>query len=92
MVGMHDYLSGLEKGSFSVKASVAMDGVPAGEELAGKFAHTLQSVREWKLEKPVRVPAGGLRLEVSVSVRDKSGNGTRVVRTIGGNRVRVATR
>jgi hypothetical protein len=37
LVGMHDYYSGLDLKSFRVTADFALDGVAAGQDLAGQF-------------------------------------------------------
>ncbi len=78
LVGMHDYDSGLDPASFHVVADFALDGMPAGQDLAGRFRPKSAGVWELKLSRPVaRLPRG--RLEVSVA--DRQGNVTRIVRT-----------
>ena len=78
VIGMHDYGSGLVADSFRVTADFAIDGVKPGENLAPKFTSPNQGVWEWKLAKPL----SGLKLgKLTVSVRDKQGNETRVERT-----------
>ncbi len=77
VIGMHDYGSGLVAESFTVTADFAIDGVKPGENLAAKFKPTTQGVWEWKLDKPItELPIGTL----TVSIRDKQGNVTRLER------------
>jgi hypothetical protein len=51
--------------------------VPAGQNLAAHFESVAPGVYEWKLAAPLVVPQGRL----TVSVKDKQGNETRVERT-----------
>jgi hypothetical protein len=77
LVGMHDFDSGIDSDSFSVTADFAVDGVAPGQNLAPRFRPTTQGVRELKLTKPIeRLPHGTL----TVSVKDRQGNLTRIVR------------
>jgi hypothetical protein len=77
-VGMHDYYSGLDMDSFRVVADFAVDGVPAGEDLARRFRPVGQGVWEWKLDRAVaELPRGKL----TVSVKDRQGNLTCIDRT-----------
>jgi hypothetical protein len=75
--GLHDYGSGLDLASLSVVADVAVEGVPAGQNLAAKFQPGAPGVYEWKLSKSLSVEKGKL----TVSVKDKQGNVTKVERT-----------
>ncbi len=77
LVGMHDYGSGLDLKTFSVTADFAIDGVPPGQNLAGRFRPKSQGVWELRLEKPVTKVGRG---KVTVSVADKQGNVSRVER------------
>jgi hypothetical protein len=77
LVGMHDYGTGLNMDSFQAVASVAMDGVAAGQNLAGKFRPVSPGVYELKLESPVTAASAKL----TVSVQDRQGNETRIERT-----------
>jgi hypothetical protein len=78
VVGMYDYYSGLDLGSFSVVADFPLEGVPAGQELAPKFKQVAQGVWELRLRAAVRaLPSARL----SVSVKDRQGNVARVERT-----------
>src|SRR5205823_2662651 len=53
LIGMHDYGSGLDMESFRVTADVAIDDVPAGEDLSKRFRPAAQGVWEWRLSKPL---------------------------------------
>src|SRR5262249_25864485 len=78
LVGMHDYNTGLDRESFHVVADFAIDGAPAGENLASRFRSISQGVWELKLAQPIKeLPCGKL----SVAVQDRQGNETRIVRT-----------
>ena len=78
LVGMHDYGTGLDIESFSVTADFPVDGLPAGENLAGRFAPLDGSRWELVLRTPIaKLPAGTL----TVSVRDRQGNESKIERT-----------
>jgi hypothetical protein len=76
-VGLHDYGSGLDMTSLSVVADCAVGGIPGGQNLAAHFKPGAPGVQEWKLAKPLSVPRGKL----TVSVKDRQGNTTRIERT-----------
>lgn len=78
LVGMHDYYTGLDMDSFKVEADFAIDGVKAGENLAPKFKAKTPGVWELSLSGPLIVPQGRL----TVSVKDRQGNITRIERTL----------
>ncbi len=78
LVGMHDVYTGLDMESFQVIADFPAAGVPAGQNLAAKFKRTSDGVWELNLPTPIdNLPLGRL----TVSVRDRQGNVTRVERT-----------
>jgi hypothetical protein len=78
LLGAHDYGTGLDVKSLRVTADFALDGVPAGENLAPKLRQTSQGVWELPLTTPINdLPRGTL----VVSVRDRQGNTNRVERT-----------
>jgi hypothetical protein len=79
LVGMHDYGSGVDEKSFTATADFDIDDVPAGQELAGKFRPRADGVWEWELDRPVPALAGGV---LTVAVKDRQGNVTKVERTI----------
>jgi hypothetical protein len=75
-LGLLDYGSGLDPDSLQVTADVELDGVPAGGNLAARFAPVSPGVREWRLAAPLK-PA-----RLTVRVRDRQGNATRLERPI----------
>jgi hypothetical protein len=75
---MHDYYSGLEMDSFQVTADFAIDGVAAGENLAKKFRPLSPGVWELKLTHPITDLKSG---QLTVAVKDRQGNTTRIERT-----------
>ena len=78
LVGMHDYGSGLAPDSFRVTADFDLPGLAAGKELAGRFRESSSGVWELKLDQPLRsLPHGTL----TVSIQDKQGHETRIVRS-----------
>jgi hypothetical protein len=78
LIGMYDYYSGLEPDSFEVVADFPVDGVAAGENLAAKFKPATKGVWELKLAKPISdLPKG----KITVSVKDRQGNVSRIERT-----------
>ena len=78
LIGMHDYNTGLDLESFEVVADFAVDGTKPGDDLAKKFKALPDNRWELRLEKPVaELPKGKL----TVSVKDKQGNVTRIERT-----------
>jgi hypothetical protein len=78
LVGMHDYYSGLDMDSFDVRAEFPVDGVPAGVNLANKLEQLPGGRWELRLAQPIAsLPRGKL----TVSVKDRQGNLTRIERT-----------
>ncbi|MFO0807787.1 MAG: hypothetical protein U0746_04115 [Gemmataceae bacterium] len=78
LVGMFDAYTGLEPGSFRVVADCTIDGIPAGTDLANRFKPKSPGVWEYVLAKPVAaLPRGRL----TVSVKDRQGNISRIERT-----------
>ncbi len=77
LIGMHDYGTGVDSASFTVNADFAVNGIAAGENLATKFQSLGNGVYELKLASPLAVKQGKL----TVSVKDKQGNITRIDRT-----------
>jgi len=75
---MHDYYTGLDLESFSVVADFPLDGLAAGENLAKKFKPLPDSRWELKLARPITdLPRGKL----TVAVKDRQGNTSRMERT-----------
>jgi hypothetical protein len=78
LIGMYDYDTGLDMANFSVTADFAADGVPAGEELAGRFKALPDGRWELTLAQRIKeLPRGKLK----VAVKDRQGNVTRIERT-----------
>jgi hypothetical protein len=78
LVGMHDYYTGLDQNSFRVTADFAIDGVAPGENLASRFQKKTRGVWEMKLGKSLTSLKKGT---LTVSVKDREGNRTRIIRT-----------
>jgi hypothetical protein len=78
LVGMHDYYTGLDRDSFTVVADFPLNGSAAGENLAPKFKPKSEGVWELGLARPV---ADFRRGKVTVSVKDRQGNTSRIERT-----------
>ncbi|MDY3554074.1 hypothetical protein R5W24_003191 [Gemmata sp. JC717] len=76
-IGMHDYGTGLDAASFAVTASIAVNGTAAGDNLAPQFVPLGGGVYELKLTAPLNAASAKL----TVSVKDKQGNVTRIDRT-----------
>ncbi len=77
LIGMHDYGTGIDMKSFTVTADFAVDGVPAGQNLADRFKATAQGVWEYRLERPLSELGRG---KLTVSVADGQGNIARLER------------
>ncbi len=75
LVGMYDY-AGLDTNSFEVTADFAVNGIAAGQNLAAKFERTDPHVWALRLTEPLSVSRGKL----TVSVKDRQGNVTRIER------------
>jgi hypothetical protein len=78
LVGMHDYDTGLDMESFQVTADFAVAGVPAGTNLASKFKALPEGRWELAFPEPIRQLSKG---ELTVSVKDRQGNISRIERT-----------
>src|SRR5262249_45766102 len=79
LVGMHDYNSGLDMGSFQVGADFPLAGAAARENLAKKFKPKSDGVWELALTRPLANLGKG---KLTVSVKDRQGNISRIERTI----------
>jgi hypothetical protein len=79
VVGMHDYYTGLDMDSFRVVADFPLDGTPAGENIASKFKGKTPGVWELPLSRPLTKLAKG---KLTVSIKDRQGNITRIDRTL----------
>jgi hypothetical protein len=78
LIGMHDYDTGLDMDTFRVIADFPIDGLAAGGDLAKKFRPKSDGVWELAPATPVARLAKG---KLTVSVRDRQGNTTRIERT-----------
>jgi hypothetical protein len=76
LLGMYDY-RGLDRDSLQVIANMAVDGVEPGQNLASKFRTVSSGVFELALSSPLAVERGKL----TVSIRDRQGNETRIERS-----------
>src|SRR5262249_29486342 len=78
LVGMHDYDTGLDMNTFQVIADFPIDGSAAGENLAKRFQPKADGIWELALTTP---PANLPRGKLTVTVRDRQGNTSRIERT-----------
>jgi hypothetical protein len=78
LVGMYDYGTGLDMASFRVVADFPVDGLAPGEDLAKKFRPKSDGVWELVLARPVAALRKG---KLTVSVKDREGNTSRIERT-----------
>jgi len=78
LVGMYDYGTGLDLNSFTVVADFPIDGVPAGANLAQRFKALPDYRWELQLERPITDQLQG---KLTVSIKDKQGNVSRIERT-----------
>ena len=76
LIGMHDY-AGLDEKSLEVVADFAVNGIPAGTNLASGFKSTSSGVWELAVMPRITTPRGNL----VVSVKDRQGNATRIERS-----------
>ena len=78
LVGMSDYGSGLALDSFQVRADFPIDDAAAGEDVSKRFVNAAPGVWELRLSKPIDKLSRGT---LTVSVKDRAGNLSRVERT-----------
>jgi hypothetical protein len=79
LIGMHDHGTGIDPLSFTVTADFPIDGVKPGENLATRFKAKTDGVRELRLATPIKKLERGT---LTVTVRDRQGNTTRIERTL----------
>ena len=72
-IGAYDY-AGLDESSLTVTADTPLNGVAAGTNLAGRFQRD-----GWIWDLSLSAPARGT---ITVSVKDKQGHITTIVRTV----------
>src|SRR5262249_12658398 len=75
-IGMYDY-GGLDLSSFEVSADFTVNGIPAKQNLASKFQPAGPGIWQLTLSSPLKTQRGVL----TVSVKDRQGNVTRIERT-----------
>jgi len=79
LIGMHDYDSGIDQASFQVKADFEVAGVAADKDLSPQF----KSISDGVWELPLDGSLAGLKTaRISVEIKDKQGNASRIERTI----------
>ena len=78
LIGMHDYHTGLDMKTFKVTADFAINGIGAGKDLSSQFRVKSQGVWELLLDRPIDKLSSGV---LTVSVRDRQGNLSRIERT-----------
>ena len=91
LIGAYDYYTGLDPESFTVTADFAINSAAPGENLATKFKPLSPGVWDLKLTTPIQtLPSGKL----TVSVRDRQGNTSRIERafSVGGGRLSASAR
>jgi Hydrazine synthase alpha subunit middle domain len=76
--GAFDNYSGLDRTALSVKADFAIDGVPAGSELIGRFSEA-DHVWTMNLNSPMSRPTSGV---ITVRAKDFRGNEAVIERTL----------
>ena len=72
-IGLHDFNTGLDMASFSVIVDFAINGQPAGTELAGLFAETGDHIWTYTLQNAISQLNAG---EITVRITDNQGNTT----------------
>lgn len=77
LIGMDDYYTGIVADSLTVETDFAVNGAKAGENLGSKFQEIGDGIFELKLQQPLPT---GKQYSISVSVRDREGNVTRLDR------------
>jgi hypothetical protein len=85
LVGMHDYYTGLDMDSFQVVADFTLEGKAPGQNLAPWFKKKSPGVWEWALARPLTDLTRG---KLTVSVKDRQGNLSRIERTFAVGRPR----
>jgi hypothetical protein len=78
VVGMHDYYTGLDLDNFTVTADFPINGVAAGQNLARRFRSKGDGIWELMLDQPLAALRAG---RLTVSIKDKEGNITKIERT-----------
>jgi hypothetical protein len=79
-LGAFDYYSGLDVNSLSVKTNFQINGRAPGTELASFFEQTGDHIWTMQVHPAITELRGG---EITVSIKDKQGNTTKLVRHFG---------
>ena len=80
-IGMDDYGTGLDLQTFSVTSTLEINGHAPGQNFAPHFRETTPGVWELPFKKPL--PPNTIKTaQWTVSIRDKQGNETKVVRIL----------
>jgi hypothetical protein len=79
LIGMYDYGTGIDPASFTVTADFPIDGAKPGQNLAAQFKARSDGVHELRLATSIKSLQRGV---LSVAVKDRQGNVTRIERTI----------
>ena len=74
---MHDYYTGLDLDSFQVSADFALDGAAAGQNLAREVQADVSRRLGAGLARPLASVTKG---KLTVSVKDRQGNESKIVR------------
>jgi hypothetical protein len=77
LVGMDDYYTGLDLATFQVTATIPVNGVAPGGNLADRFLPIDEGVWSLALDPPLEQAADA---ELTVSIRDRAGNESRIER------------
>jgi len=75
LIGMYDY-GGIDPASFEVIADFAVNGIPAGQNLAPKLESVGPGISQLLFSAPLRTARGML----TVRIKDRQGNETRIER------------
>jgi len=78
LIGFHDYDTGIDLRTLTVTADFAVDDAKAGENLATRLKEISSGVFELPLTRPITKLVRGT---LTVTVRDRQGNTTRIERT-----------
>lgn len=78
VIGLDDYGSGIDERSLSITADFALAGLPPGSNLASQLTSVGPGVKKLVLKSPLTALPQGT---ITVSVRDRQGNESRIVRS-----------
>jgi len=78
VIGLHDFGSGIDDTSLQVIADFEVAGIPPGKDLSARFVSDSPGVMKLTLDRPLPVMP---RAKITIAVRDRQGNESRIVRT-----------